>query len=270
MMRFVSCTCFLSFSVMVMAQSVTVQKSAPSDENLTSNAQSAVVRLSNLEKAIWKGSLNSPGVEMSLKEVGRSRNVDRTLVKYELYATGFPKNLTYTLLEIKISGQVVQSLEGVTLDAGGRAICAGSPGTCKGNGPNDPIDLVFFAGKGEPKRISLVSNDDAHLKAVVSVTPFPNASGDKGCRLESVIGTPKGELTYIHGSGFEPNEELTLNAESYGEKNSGTSKAEPDGSYFAVALPNVKGKTSGTTTWSVKGKNCNPVLAFNWGSYQLE
>lgn len=270
MTRFVSCMCVLLFSATVIAQSVTVQKSAPSDENLTSNAQAAVVRLSNLEKAIWKGSLNSPGVQLSLKEVGRSRSADRTLVKYELYAMGLPKNLTYTLLEIKVSGQVVQTLEGVTLDAGGRAICAGSPGTCKGNGPNDPIDLVFFAGKGEPKRISLVSNDEAHLKAVVSMTLFPNVAADKGCRLESIIGTPKGELTYIQGSGFEPNEELTLNAESYGEKNSGTSKAESDGSYFAVALPNIKGKTSGTTTWSVKGKNCNPVLAFTWGSYQLE
>jgi hypothetical protein len=93
---------------------------------------------------------------------------------------------------------------------------------------------------------------------------------DKGCRLESVIGTPKGELTYVQGSGFEPNEELAISGESYGEKNSGAAKAEADGSYFAVALPNVKGKTSGTTTWSVKAKNCNPVLTFNWGSYQLE
>jgi hypothetical protein len=255
---------------MTIAQSVTVNKSARSDQYLASDAQAAVIRLSNLEKAIWKGSLNSPGVELSLKEVGRSRTTDRTLVKYELYAIGLPKNPTYTLLEIKISGKVVQSLDGVTLDASGRAICAGRSGTCGGNGPNDPIDLVLFAGKGEPKRLSLVSNDEAHLKAVVSVTPFPNVAADKGCRLESIIGTPKGEVTYVHGSGFEPNEELTLNAESYGEKNLGTSKAEADGSYFAVALPGVKGKTSGTTTWSVKGKNCNPVLTFNWGTYQLE
>jgi hypothetical protein len=270
MTRFVSCMCVLWFSAMVMAQSVTVQKSAPSDENLTANAQAAVVRMSNLEKAVWKGSLNSPGAQLSLKEVGRSRATDRTLVKYELYATGLPKNVTYTLIEIKISGQVVQSLEGVTLDATGRAVCAGRPGTCSGNGHDDPIDLVFFAGKAEPKRLSLVSNDQAHLKAAVSVTPFPNVATDKGCRLESVIGTPKGELTYIQGSGFEPSEELTSNAESYGEKNSSTTKAEADGSYFAAALPNVKGKTSGTTTWSVKGKNCNPVLTFTWGSYQLE
>ena len=270
MTRFVSYMCVLSLSTMVIAQSVTVQKSAPTNEDLTADAQAAVVRLSNLEKAIWNGSLNSSGAKLTLKEVSRSRISDRTLVKYELYATGLPKDPTYTLVEIKISGKVVQNLDGVTLDANGRAICAGRPGTCSGNGPNDPIDLVLFAGKGEPKRLSLISNDEAHLKAFLSVTPFPNVAADKGCRLESVIGTPKGEITYVHGSGFEPNEELTLNAESYGEKNSGVAKAEADGSYFAVALPSVKGKTSGTTVWSVKGRHCNPVLTLMWGTYQLE
>ena len=184
-------------------------------------------------------------------------------MKYELYATGLPKNPTYTLLEIKISGQIAQVMNEVTLDAGGKAICAGRPGTCRGNGPDDPIDLIIFAGKGEPKRFALISDDAAHLKAFVSVTPFPNATADKGCRLESVIGTPKGETTFIHGSGFEPNEDLTKNAESYGEKNSVVSKADADGSYFAVALPNVLGKASGVTTWSVKARTATRYSRFH-------
>jgi len=54
---------------MVIAQSVTVQQSKPTNENLTPEAQAAVVRLSNLERAIWKGSMNSPSVELSLKEL---------------------------------------------------------------------------------------------------------------------------------------------------------------------------------------------------------
>jgi hypothetical protein len=256
--------------VVAVAQSITVQKSAPSNEDLAPDVQAAVARLSKLEKAIWSGSMNSPGVGLSLKEVGRSRTTDRTLVTYELYATGLPKNPTYTLVEIKISGQIDQMMEGVTLDTDGKAICAGRPETCSGNGPNDPIDLIVFAGKGEPKRFALISDDAAHLKAFVSVTPFPNATTDKGCRLESVIGTPKGETTFIHGSGFESNGDLTMKSESYGEKNSAVSKADADGSYFAVVLPNVLGKASGVTTWSVKGKNCNPVLTFSWGTYQLQ
>ncbi|MFZ0319704.1 MAG: hypothetical protein WAL56_11310 [Candidatus Sulfotelmatobacter sp.] len=57
---------------------------------------------------------------------------------------------------------------------------------------------------------------------------------------------------------------------SYDEKNHGVTKAEADGSYFVAAMPYVLGKTSGTTTWSVKGKNCTPTLSFSWGTYQLE
>ena len=267
---FVLCASVFLLSTIVVAQSVTVQQSKPTNENLTPEAQDAVVRLSNLEKAIWTRSTNSPGVELSLKEITRWRVTDRTLVKYELYSAGLPKNVTYTLVEIKISGKVVQSLTSVTLDADGRAICAGRPGTCSGNGPSSPIDLVFFAGTAEPKRISLVSDDEAHLKGIVSVVPFPNVATDKGCKLESVIGTPKGEVTYIHGSGFEPNEELIMDAESYGEKSRSVQRADADGSYFATLLPDILGKSSGTTVIEVKGKNCDPQLSFTWGTYRLE
>jgi hypothetical protein len=213
--------------------------------------------------------MNSPGVELSLKEMSRSKSTDRTLVRYELYTTGMPKNLTYTIFEVKISGQVVKVLTGVTLDSNGRAICAGRKGTCSGSGPDSPVDLVFFAGKSEPKRLSLAS-DDGQIKGFLVVVPFPNATTDKNCRLESIIGTPKGELTYIQGSGFEPNEELTTDGESYDEKNHGVAKAEADGSFFAATLPGIIGKPSGSTVFEVKGKNCDPKLTFPWGTYQLE
>jgi len=203
-------------------------------------------------------------------EISRWKASDRILVKYELHATGLPKDPTYDLLRVQISGKVLKALDGVTLDSEGRAICAGRKGTCSGSSPNSPIDLVFFAGKAEPMRLSLVSNDDAHLRGFIQVIPFPNSATDRGCKLESILGTPKGEVTYIQGSGFEPNEELTTDGESYGEKNHSVAKAEADGSYFAVAMPNVLGKTTGTTVWSVKGKNCNPTLTFSWGTYQLE
>jgi hypothetical protein len=129
---------------------------------------------------------------------------------------------------------------------------------------------VFFAGKAEPKRLSLVSDDEAHLKGFVQVVLFPNSATDKGCKLESILGTPKGEVTYIQGSGFEPNEDLTMDSESFGEKNHGIGKAEADGSYFATLMPNVLGKTSGDTVIKVKGKNWRPELTISWGTYQIE
>jgi hypothetical protein len=251
------------------AAAQTVQKSAPADQDLTAEQKEMVVKLANLQKNFGR-KMNSPGVDLSLREIDRTPTTDRTLVRYELYAKGLPADLTYTLFKVQISGKVLKQLDGVTFDSNGRAICAGRKGTCSGSAPNSPIDLVFFAGKAEPIRLSLASNDESHLKGFVSVIPFPNSLTDKGCRLESVIGTPKGEVTYIQGSGFEPNEELTMDSESYGEKNHGVAKAEADGSYFAAAMPNVLGKASGTTTWSVRGRNCSPTLTFTWGTYHLE
>jgi hypothetical protein len=269
MERFFGSLSILILSTAALAQSVAVRQSAPSNQNLTPEQQATVVRLSNLQKNFGKSSTNSPGVVLSLKEISRKRGADRTLATYELYTAGLPKDHTFTIFEVKISGQFNKFLDGVTLDSDGRAICAGRKGTCSGSTPNSPIDLVFFAGKAEPKRLALIS-EDGQLKGAVAIVPFPNATTDKACRLESVIGTPKGELTYIQGSGFEPNEELITDGESYGEKNHGVDKAEADGSYFAAILPSVLGKTSGNTTYRVKGKNCAPELTFSWGTYQLE
>src|ERR1700733_9374158 len=141
----------LLFSIFASAQ--TVQKSSPGDQDLTAEQQAAVVKLANLQKNFGK-KMNSPGVDLSLTEINRWRASDRTLVKYELHATGLPKDVTYALLRVQISGKVLKSLDGVTLDSEGRAICAGRKGTCSGASPNSPIDLVFFAGKAEPMRLS--------------------------------------------------------------------------------------------------------------------
>ncbi len=260
---------FLILFLSILGAAQTVQKSSPSDQDLTVDQKAMVVKLANLQKNFGKA-MNSPGVDLSLKEISRWRASDRTLVKYALYATGLPKDLVYSLLRVQISGKVLKQMDGVTIDSEGRAICAGRKGTCSGSAPNSPIELVFFAGKSEPMRLSLVSDDDSHVKGFIQVIPFPNSVTDKGCSLQPILGTPKGELMYIQGSGFEPNEDLTMDGESYGEKNHGVAKAEADGSYFAAAMPNVLGKTSGTTVWSVKGKNCNPTLTFSWGTYQLE
>jgi hypothetical protein len=227
------------------------------------------MKLANLQKNFGK-KMNSPGVDLSLKEISRLKTSDRTFVKYELYATGFPTKSTYSLLKVQISGKVLKQLDGITIASDGRAIYAGRKGTCSGSEPNSPIDRAFFAGKAEPIRLALVSNDDPHVKGLIQAIPFPNSTTDKGCTLESIIGTPKGELTYIQGSGFEPGGEITTNSESYGEKTHSVSKAEADGAHFAVVAPNVLGKTSGTTIWSVKGKNCHPTLIVSWGTYQLE
>ena len=216
--------------------------------------------------------MNSPGVKLSLKEISRSRLQDRTLVTYGLYAIGFPPNATFTLFQVQIDGAIIKNMDGITLNAAGRAICAGKEDTCSGNGPDDPIDLVLYAGTAEPKRFALISDDSTHLKGFVSVIPFPNIAVDNGCHLESVIGLANGELTFIQGAGFEPNAALTMESQSYDEKHHDVSKAQDDGSYFAAISPSVLGKKSGVTVLEIKTSKCNPKLTFRWGenSYHLQ
>jgi hypothetical protein len=165
-------------------------------QDLTPEQRAKLQQLSKLQRDFGK-KMNSPGVELSLKETNRSRDKDRTLVTYNLYATGMPSSTSYTLIQVQIDGSILKTMEGVTFNSKGEAICAGREGTCQGSGPDDGIDLVVYAGKGEPKRFGLVSSDAAHVKGFVSVVPFPNATSDNGCRLESVIGSPKGR-GYLH------------------------------------------------------------------------
>jgi hypothetical protein len=245
-------------------------QSIGSAPDLTSAQKAKIEQLAKLQKNFGKN-MNSPGVELSLREDSRSKTMDRTLVDYDLYAKGFPRNTTYSLFEVRMDGSTVKSLEGITLDAEGQAICAGREGTCQGNGPNDPIGVTVYAAKGEAKRFVLVSDDEQHLKAFAFVVPFPNAKSDRNCRLESILGTPNGELMFVEGTGFEPSAELVIDGQSYGEKEHYTSTADGSGSYFAALMPYVAGKKSGETTFEVKAKNCNPKLTFSWGenSYRL-
>src|SRR5438477_1841304 len=104
--------------------SQTIQKSSPSDQDLSADQVAMVSKLANLQKNFGK-KMNSPGVDLSLREIRRWRAADRTLVKYELYAIGLPTNVTYALVKIQINGTLIKQLDGITLYSDGRAICAG-------------------------------------------------------------------------------------------------------------------------------------------------
>lgn len=249
----------------------TQSRSAVGIDALAPEQRTRIEQLAKLQKHFGKD-LNSSGVDLTLKEIGRSRIDDRSVVQYELYATGFRANSDFTLFQVQMDGSTVKRAEGVTLDKNGRAICGGEKGKCQGNGPDDPIILVVSAAIGEPKRFILVSNDTLQSKGFVSVTPYPNAAIDGSCRLESVLGSENGELIFIQGSGFAPGTDLAVDSQSYGEKRQQSVRAGTDGSYFATLMPYVQGKKSGTTVFQVKSKTCSPTITFKWGenSYHPE
>ena len=83
--------------------------------------------------------------------------------KFRLIADGVPRDAVYTLVTWPVTQKgPSEALKGVTVDASGLAICAGTAGTCgSAEKLNDPIDLVLQSVPGEPVRLGLVSADGA-------------------------------------------------------------------------------------------------------------
>jgi hypothetical protein len=53
----------------------------------------------------------------------------------------------------------------------------------------DPIDLLVFAGLGEPKEFALISDDDKY-RAFASVVPFPIEDSMGPCKLSATMSAP--------------------------------------------------------------------------------
>lgn len=258
------------------------QSPAPSPADENAKAAAIAQRLAKFQMA-WGPELNSPGATMQLREISREKVKGQTLVTYRILTTGLPKNSTYNLMTAGFDYVAVSSLDGVTLDDSGQAICAGTEGSCgtrekpndlpngPPNGPPDgPIDLKVSAATGEPKRFGLVSHD--HLaKAFLSVVPFPASTTDRGCSLDATLLTPKAEALLIQGSGFQPNSEVRVQANSAGETHFTTEKTDGKGTFIEVQLPYVEGKSNGTIRVTVQTKTCAPSLDFQWGkdSYKM-
>jgi hypothetical protein len=195
------------------------------------------------------------------------------LIRYQLYISGAAKSQAFTLLGWEIDEprpKVV--LEGVTLDNTGRAICAGLPNTCGSQAkPDDPIELVVLAAKGEPKRFALISEDGKH-KAFASIVPFPITAHDHGCSLSAILGMRDAELVLLRATGFNPAVQIEIQYSSEGEHKTIIAKTTEEGSHDQVILPFVRGKVEGTATISVNAAMCRPALSFEWGTgtYHLQ
>jgi hypothetical protein len=231
-------------------------------QNFGENAQQMAAGLAKMHRA-WGPGLNSPNASLSVVEVKRE---GRT-IQYRLYAFGLPRPGNYVVVEWPVTqAKPSENLRGVTLDASGMAICAGSPGACgTPSKPNDPIDFIITRIPGEPFRLGLISSTDPKTKAFLNMVPIPNESTDEQCRIDSVLLTPGGEAVAIEGSGFAPSAELSIETSSGNEHHTGKATAEADGTYFSVVLPYRAGVQNGTTQVKFKSPACTPVLSFSWG-----
>ena len=213
----------------------------------------------------WRTKLSNPGASIKVKEVGRQGSV----VQYHLYVSGMPSN-NFNKVYSVVSWPVTQakpssSMEGVSLGKDGILMCAGRmPEQCGDpSKKDDPIEFTFNPAKGEPYRLALVAGDD---KVAVVIVPDPITADDKGCELSVERLLPHFEVTYVAGSGFPPNNDVSFDTESYGEKHPVSTKADSEGNLQFALMPFVSGHHQGTTTITGIGTSCSPQIKFEWGS----
>lgn len=251
------------FSCLMICAASYSQQSA----DLLPRAKEEATRLGNIQRH-WGAEMNSPGVEISLKETGRREVGGRTAVMYRIFATGFSEDGIYTLTTTGLNLNVSTALEGITLDKSGQAVCAGRPGTCSSDVPNDPVDLAIFAARGEPKRFGFVSQD-GRTKAFISVIPFPIAGTDRGCSVEAILLTPNAEAMLIHGSGFGPDSAVHSMAISENGKQEGDLKSDATGNVYEIQLLPY---SAGTSKVTLTSKSCSPSLSYHSGkgTYRMQ
>jgi len=224
------------------------------------NAQDAVTNLVKMHNALGP-TASSPNASLTIQEFSRS---GRT-IKFRLSTDRVEKDGIYSIVAWPVTQkQPIEVQKGVTLDASGLAICAGTPTTCRGDKPNDPIDLVFQPAPGEPVRLGLVSANGA-IKVFAKIVPVPLRGEDQGCAVEGVFLTPGSELVLIEGSGFAPSSDVTMDSESEGERHSQKSKVDTDGRYSTAILPYKQGVAAGTLKVSLKSAKCSPSVGIPWG-----
>jgi hypothetical protein len=216
----------------------------------------------------WMRSANSTGSTLTLKETGRNRANGRTVVSYRLFASGLPKGQHFTLWTWNL-GSEPQAVADAFINQDGMIVNRLADATRKVS--EDPIDIRAFAGRGERKRFALTS-DDWTLQAFAKAVPFPIEQTADGCRLSVETSAPNYTGVVIHGSGFQPNDALTIDLASGPEGGKQQATATPEGTYTAAIFPAVKGQTSGKASVTITSPKCSVAVQFPWGegSYKIQ
>jgi hypothetical protein len=123
-----------------------------------------------LDAKIW--GKNSPGITLELREGSRQKTAQGLLLLYNVVGRGFPSDIPYDLWYWKAGQEPKRLMQGVSFDKRGVVICSGRPSFCKGDGPDDPVNIRATAQPGEPKRVAVVS-PDGKIVGFAEAVPFP-------------------------------------------------------------------------------------------------
>ncbi len=216
----------------------------------------------------WGEKSNSPGAKLFYKEVGRAKVQGRTVITYNLFASGLPKDQHYVLCVLNV-GSDPRAVTDAYLNGDDEVVSVLADPAHQI--AEDPINAKVFGGKGEPIQFALISDDD-HLRAFAQVIPFPMEEAAGPCHLSAIQTGPYYFGVLIRLTGFQPNEELSIDQRSENEAGQSNAKADDQGTYNALLLPSVKGKRSGKARFVVSAKSCKIGIEFPWGegSYQYQ
>jgi hypothetical protein len=115
---------------------------------------------------------NSPGVTLALHEGPRQKTPQGILLLYNVLGKGFPSGIPYSLWQWKAGQEPKKLMDGVSFDDRGVVVCSGQAGFCKGDVPNDAVNIKATAQPGEAKRVAVIS-PDGKIAGFAEAVPFP-------------------------------------------------------------------------------------------------
>jgi hypothetical protein len=216
----------------------------------------------------WGEQFNSPGAKLTYKETERARTPEKTVITYNLFASGLPKNSHYVLWALHV-GDDPQVISDPYWNDQGKLVRVLADS--EHHIAEDPIEVKVSGGKGEPTQFALIS-DDGQSRAFAEIVPFPMDVNQGPCHLSAVETGPYYFGMLIKLTGLQPDEELLVDRRSEGEGGQSKAKADEQGSYKANFFPRVKGENSGMAKFRVSAKSCKIGIEFPWGegSYQYQ
>ena len=220
------------------------------------------------DKMDWGEKFNSNGATLLVKEVGRSRVNGLTVITYNLFASGVPGDIDYSLW-VKPVGSNPQAVADAYINKNGLIVnLLADPAH---HVAEDPMNLRVFAGRGEPKRFAVIANDGSY-RAFGQVVPFRIENSSGPCHISATMVEPNYSAVLIRVTGLQPDEEFQTIEQSGNEGASTKATAAEDGTYKGLFFPFVKGRSSGKLTFKVNAKACSVYLELPWGqgSYAIQ
>ena len=214
----------------------------------------------------WGEKFNSDGATLVVKEAGRNRANGQTVITYNLFVSGLPKDVEYTLWARPV-GSDPQAVADAFINKDGLVVSVLSDAAH--NVAEDPINLKVVAGHGEPKQFAVIAG---RYRVFGQVVPFPIAKTSGPCSISATMMGQNYSTVSVTVTGLQSKEEFQIVQRSGSEGAQTKATAAEDGTYRTLVFPFVKGQSSGKLKFSVTAKACAVSLEVPWGqgSYAIQ